>query len=85
MTITDALKLAVEELVRAEGKHHRFHSGHEGYAVLREELDELWDAVKASKSYTHYADGPVIAEAVQVAAMALRFLTNLCDDPKGTR
>ena len=34
------------ELHRASEKHSAFHSGHEGYAVILEELDELWDEVK---------------------------------------
>ena len=54
------------ELSRALDKFPAaFHSGHEGYAVIREELDELWDAVKAD-------DEPhACREAVQVAAMAV--------------
>jgi len=66
-----ALDAVVAELRAAERKFHAFHSGHEGYAVIREELDELWDAVKR--------DVIVEAkrEAVQIAAMALRFIGDL--------
>lgn len=78
MTVDQAVALVREELASAQAKHHDFNSGHEGYAVIREELDELWDAVKASKGYVCY-DGPTAYEAVQVAAMALRFLVNLCE------
>ena len=57
------------ELYRAMEKFPAaFHSGHEGYAVIREELDELWDAVK-SNNEVH-----ACREAVQVAAMAVRFI-----------
>lgn len=73
-----AIQLIRGELDRAELKHHAFNSGHEGYAVIREELDELWDAIKADKQYLRYSGAPAY-EAVQVAAMALRFLVNLCD------
>ncbi len=64
------------ELVDAYGKFpESFHSAHEGYAVLLEEVDELWDAIKAD-------DLPhALEEAVQVAAMAIRFIVDLT--PKG--
>jgi hypothetical protein len=78
MTTDQALALVRDELARAQATHHDFNSGHEGYAVIREELDELWSEIKADKQYTVY-DGATTYEAVQVAAMALRFLVDLCD------
>lgn len=48
-----------------------FRSAHEGYAILKEEVDELWDAVRAD-DLDHAA-----MEAVQVAAMAIRFICDL--------
>jgi hypothetical protein len=83
MTTKDAIGFVTTELARAQRQHYGFNSGHEGYAVIREELDELWDAVKAQKGYNVYS-GPASYEAVQVAAMALRFLVDLCD-AEGTR
>lgn len=60
-----------DELVRAIERFGPFHSAHEGYAVIKEELDELWDAIKAN-------DIPhARAEALQVAAMAVRFLNDI--------
>ena len=76
MTTDEAMSMVRQELERAQAAHPAFHSGHEGYAVVREEVDELWDAVKASKTYTHY-DEVVGREAIQVAAMAVRFLIDL--------
>lgn len=65
-----ALYLVTAELAVAREKFPKpMNSRHEGYAVIKEELDELWDAIKR--------DNPmdmVQLEAVQVAAMALRFL-----------
>lgn len=60
------------ELARAEGLFPPFNSSHEGYAVLLEEVDELWHEVKNNKG----ADAlqRQRREAVQVAAMACRFL-----------
>lgn len=61
--------MAIEaEYDRARKLHAPMTSPHHGWAVLREEVDEMWDAVKAND---------VIAarrEALQVAAMALAFL-----------
>ncbi len=79
MQINHALVLVKAELGRALDKHRSFASGHEAYAVILEELDEMWDEVKAQKTYHHYA-GPAAAEAVQVAAMAVRFLVELCGE-----
>jgi hypothetical protein len=78
MTQNEAAHLIFAELYRAQSEHRPFASGHEGYAVIREELDELWDAIKQQKSWARYG-GPAGYEAVQVAAMGLRFLVDLCD------
>jgi len=55
------------ELKRALRKHRTMASGHEGYAVLLEEVDELWDEIKAQKQ----SAVKIRKEAIQVAAMAL--------------
>lgn len=75
-----ALALVEEEIVRAWTKHpNEFHNAHEGYAVLLEEADELWEEVKGDTAYTK--DG--MKEAIQTAAMAVRFVVELHDHPKG--
>jgi chromosome segregation and condensation protein ScpB len=51
-------------------KYGKYHNSHEHYAVLKEELDEYWDDVKANKSETPQA----MYELVQVAAVALRYV-----------
>jgi hypothetical protein len=49
-------------------------SRHEGYAVIKEELEELWIEIKRREP-----DLSILRkEAVQVAAMALRFILDLC-------
>jgi hypothetical protein len=60
------------EFQRASSLYPPFHSAHEGYAVLLEEVEELWDEVKKSPKKRDPAK--MREEAVQVAAMALRFL-----------
>ena len=55
-------------------------SAHEGYAVILEELDELWAYVKR-KQATHGAlKTEMRYEACQVAAMAVRFMLDVCAD-----
>jgi hypothetical protein len=62
------------ELARAVRKFGPFHSGHEGYAVILEELCELWDEIKPQ----HQNPVAMRSEAAQVAAMALRFMIDIC-------
>ena len=64
-------EILVEYLVASQ-KFGAFASCHEGYAVILEELDELWDAIKDKSS--NAAD--LEREAIQVGAMALRFLVD---------
>ena len=61
------------ELERAVRKFGAFHSAHEGYAVLLEEVDELWDEIKRQKpDYQEMHN-----EAMHVATMALRFMVDV--------
>ena len=62
--------LVERELDRAEEKFFRFNSAHEGFAVLKEEVDELWEVIKDKPAHPN----KMKAEAIQVAAMAIRFL-----------
>lgn len=47
-------------------------SHHEGYAIILEELDELWDEVKMKAKLRSVER--MREEAIQVAAMAMRFI-----------
>lgn len=66
------VKELLTELNKAEAKFPPFNSAHEGWAVLYEEVDELWDAVRMQNGKERNKN--LRAEAVQVGAMALRFL-----------
>ncbi len=66
----------VNELQAALIKYPTFHSAHEGYAVIKEELDELWEVVRLKQSTPGRAS-KLHHEALQVAAMAIRFLLDL--------
>jgi len=65
-----------EEFVKASNRYPKFASEHEGFAIIAEEMDELWDAVKL-KQVDPTRRAKCEKEAIQVAAMALRFLHDL--------
>lgn len=65
-----------DELGYALAKFPPFHSAHEGWAVIREELDELWTEVRANQSVSG-RNQRMRREAIQVAAMAIRFVLEL--------
>lgn len=58
-----------EELDRAYDKHGREPwSRHEFYAILLEEVEEMWDDIKADKPLE-----VVLKELIQVTAMCVRY------------
>jgi hypothetical protein len=65
------------ELDRARSKFAPFNSAHEGYAVLAEEVDELWQEVRGHRDRANVER--MREEAIQIAAMALRFIGDVCD------
>jgi len=73
-----AIVEAREELRKATARFGPFRSAHEGISVLREEFDELWEAVRMKQDDPDRA-AAMRKEGVQVAAMALRFLIDCCD------
>lgn len=83
------------ELSTATTKFAPMNSAHEGWAVIAEELDELWDEVKARTTRIEPVTGNKIPgrrdveamrkEAIQVAAMAIRFVIDVCDGGRGQK
>ena len=77
MKKTSAIKAINDEFNSAVQKFPEpFKSSHEAYAVLLEEVEELWHEIKNNKhpgSNVRQRD-----EAIQVGAMALKFLVQLC-------
>ena len=49
MRTDEAFKLIEHEYLRASDLYPDLHSNHEAYAVIKEEVDELWDEVKKNK------------------------------------
>ena len=74
-TIRQAACEVAEELHLATENYGPFASPHEGYAIIKEEVDELWDEVKRRPEVRDNAR--MRAEARQIAAMAIRFMLDL--------
>ncbi len=70
-----------EEVHGAMTAYPPFNSAHEGFAILAEEVDELWDHVKVKQGARDI--DAMRKEAIQVAAMAIRFAVDLCHDERG--
>lgn len=66
------------EFQRAIKYYRPMTSYHEGYAIIKEEMEELWDEIKRKPSSRNKKR--LQEEAVQVGAMALRFLYDLCEE-----
>lgn len=60
-----------------------FNSAHEGYGVLLEEVDELKAHVWFKQKGRDLAS--MRKEAIQVAAMAIRFAIEICNEERGRK
>lgn len=79
---TDIVEI-INEITAARASWPAFNSAHEGFAVLKEEVDELWDEVKVNQKKRNLLK--MRQEAKQVAAMALRFMGECCDEINGRK
>lgn len=68
------IKDILAEYDKATRRFGSFASAHEGYAVILEETDELWEEVKNNKRLPEEYNVEMDKEAKQVAAMAIRFM-----------
>ena len=69
------LNHVAEEIKQASAQYAPMNSLHEGYAVILEELDELWDECR--KKHCDRNRYRIYRELVQIAAMACRTATDL--------
>jgi hypothetical protein len=75
--IDDILEEVKAELFDATLNNEPFHSAHEGYAVILEEVEELQAEVFKKRAIRNHQI--MREEAIQVAAMAIRFIYDICD------
>lgn len=81
--INKALKDIVREVESATNSWPPFNSAHEGFGVLHEEFDELKEHVWTKQKNRNLEE--MYKEAIQVAAMAVRFATEVCDEKQGRK
>lgn len=72
------------EVKEARKRYGAFNSTHEGYAVLKEEVEELWDIIKRNTE-RHYGTSDfktkaLIPELIQIAAVAQRMAIELSNN-----
>lgn len=67
------------EFIRASEKFPPFNSPHEGYAVIDEEVEELKSAIYWGIDHRGAPSDPK-TEAIQLGAMALRYLVDCAKD-----
>ena len=73
--IAEVMTAVENELRSAVKAHGPMKSMHEGYAVILEEMDELWEHVRLKEKLRKKKD--MREEAIQIAAMAVRFVIDL--------
>lgn len=70
MERSEIIQTIFDELERTYAKHGRYQwSRHEFYAIMKEEVDKTWDAIKGDLD-----SGILTKEVIQVAAMCFRYL-----------
>lgn len=79
----DASAAAFRKADQAMQNWPPMNSAHEGFAVLAEEVDELWEHVRINQKKRDLV--LMRKEALQVAAMALRFAVEVCNEERGRR
>ena len=77
-----AITEVADELTMLKAKvddpNHPFadlHSPHHGYALLLEEMDELWEEIRKKNQFRDLE--AMREEAMQIAALAIRFMVDL--------
>ena len=69
-----------DEMNKAISQFPTLHSLHEGYAIMLEEVDELWEHVKMNQKRRDKE--AIKKECIQIAAMALRIILDCGDMDK---
>lgn len=78
--IGKSIKTIITEYNRTIIKNAPFHSTYEGWALIKQKVDNLWDEIK--KEETGGSREAMLKEAAQIGAMAMRFIIDLGIDEK---
>ena len=81
--LKSVLYASIKEIQTATKNWPAFNSAHEGWGVLAEEIDELWTHVKTNQKRRNIDE--MRKEAIQVAAMAMRFAIDVCNEERGRK
>ena len=73
MNTKQIIDLVLEEQKTRLDSKGSFHSVHEGYAIIKEELEKLWNRVRENNTKC------ACDEAIQVAAMAVQFMIDFME------
>jgi len=75
-TIGDELGWEIDaELLSSHQHEKKFHSAHEAYGVILEELDEVWEIVKLKRR--DRSPSKLRKELIQLAAMAIKGIQSI--------
>ena len=72
--IGKTIKYIIAEYNLAILKETPLNSAHEGWALLQQEMDELWNEVKKGES--ERSKDVMLKEAAQIGALAMRFIVD---------
>lgn len=81
--IDAALADVKDEVESAMKKWPPYNSAHEGFAVLHEEFDELKAHVWTNQKHRDISE--MRKEAYQIAAVAIRFVLDVCNEERGRK
>jgi len=76
MNIPEIAQLLIREYAGASNKFGAFHTVHEGWGIIREEYLELEDEIRKK----HHNKEKMRNEAIQLGAMAIRFIYDVCNE-----
>lgn len=76
------LNEVIDEFEQTTKHFQEMRSAHEGYAILLEEVDELWEEIKINQRDPNRLS-QIKDEAIQVASMAIRLIYDCCYNKDG--
>jgi len=75
----EAIELVRRELNVATAVHGPMLTWHDGGDIIKEEYDELWDEIRKVRNRRDMSNVVALRkESKQLAAMAIRFMVDLC-------